>query len=183
MKKHDNVKLDVISGIDDDIIERNTVKRFSLLHKVYDQRKKKRWIPFVAMAACFALIFGMVAILLADSRVPVYQGMTVSNTAPAAKASVRADEPSSLSSLMSQPSSASHALSASRFGTAAPLANENGNGNAYGHDKDNNGKDADTLLEGVAQKLYYAEPNTDIYITVHIDNPASYEILSFTLNG
>ena len=81
MKKHDNVKLDVISGIDDDIIERNTVKRFSLLNKLYDQRKKKRWIPFVAMAACFALIFGMVAILLADSRVPVYQGMTVSNTA------------------------------------------------------------------------------------------------------
>lgn len=31
--------------------------------------------------------------------------------------------------------------------------------------------------------IYYATPNQDIYISIHIDNPDSYEILSFTLNG
>ena len=30
--------------------------------------------------------------------------------------------------------------------------------------------------------LYYAGSDTDIYITVHFDNPKSFEILSFTLN-
>ena len=31
--------------------------------------------------------------------------------------------------------------------------------------------------------IYYATPNEDIYINIHIDNPDSFEIMSFTLNG
>ncbi len=38
-------------------------------------------------------------------------------------------------------------------------------------------------VEGAAEKVYYAKPNEEIYITIHISNPDSYEILSFTLNG
>ncbi len=36
---------------------------------------------------------------------------------------------------------------------------------------------------GPVDDIYYATPNQDIYISIHIDNPDSYEILSFTLNG
>ena len=36
---------------------------------------------------------------------------------------------------------------------------------------------------GGAQNIYYADKNEDIYITVKLLNPDSYEILSFTLNG
>ena len=36
---------------------------------------------------------------------------------------------------------------------------------------------------GGAQNIYYADKNEDIYITVKLSNPDSYEILSFTLNG
>ena len=38
-------------------------------------------------------------------------------------------------------------------------------------------------IVGGAKPIYYAEKGQDIYITVHIDNPDNYEILSFTLNG
>ena len=36
---------------------------------------------------------------------------------------------------------------------------------------------------GGAQNIYYADKNQDIYITIKLSNPDSYEILSFTLNG
>ena len=38
-------------------------------------------------------------------------------------------------------------------------------------------------LVGGAQNIYYADKNQDIYITIKLSNPDSYEILSFTLNG
>ena len=34
-----------------------------------------------------------------------------------------------------------------------------------------------------ADKIYYADKNQDIYITIKLSNPDSYEIMSFTLNG
>ena len=36
---------------------------------------------------------------------------------------------------------------------------------------------------GSPEAIYYAEPYQDIYINIHIDNPDSFEIMSFTLNG
>ena len=36
---------------------------------------------------------------------------------------------------------------------------------------------------GAAESIYYAEKNQDIFITIRLSNPDSYEILSFTLNG
>ena len=38
-------------------------------------------------------------------------------------------------------------------------------------------------VAGSAQNIYYADKNQDIYITIKLSNPDSYEILSFTLNG
>ena len=81
------------------------------------------------------------------------------------------------------------------------------NGNHNGHFKgDHTGKDEaideenpypenaenETLEEeaksslnviGSAEDIYYATPNEDIYINIHISNPDSFEIMSFTLNG
>ena len=36
---------------------------------------------------------------------------------------------------------------------------------------------------GSAETIYYATQNQDIYINIHINNPDSFEIMSFTLNG
>ena len=36
---------------------------------------------------------------------------------------------------------------------------------------------------GSPDTIYYATPGEDIYINIHIDNPDSFEIMSFTLNG
>ena len=45
-------------------------------------------------------------------------------------------------------------------------------------------KVASTLeVIGSGASIYYAEANQDLYITINISNPDSYEILSFTLNG
>ena len=38
-------------------------------------------------------------------------------------------------------------------------------------------------VQGPLHDMYYAAPNQDIYIFIHIDNPDSFEIMSFTLNG
>ena len=38
-------------------------------------------------------------------------------------------------------------------------------------------------VEGAVHDIYYATPNEDIYIYIHINNPDNFEIVSFTLNG
>ena len=54
------------------------------------------------------------------------------------------------------------------------------------------GEDGENIEEEVSDSLnvvgsevpiYYAEPGQDIFITIHIDNPDNFEIMSFTLNG
>lgn len=108
-------------------------------------------------------------------QTPVYQGMTITSSVSSA--------------------------------TLSALNGSGDNGNHYGHYKgDHTGKDSninqnnpypdnsgdETLEEevkasleivGPAEDIYYAEQNSDIYINIHINNPDSFEILSFTLNG
>ncbi len=61
MRTNSDKNLDMISCIDDDIIERNSIQRYNLLNKAGAVSKKK-WIPILSMAASFVLI---VAVLLA----------------------------------------------------------------------------------------------------------------------
>ena len=105
-------------------------------------------------------------------QVPVYKGMTISSNFASASATTASDD----------------------------------NGNHYGHFKgDHNDRDDDvdqnkpfedpnapsienkansTLdVVGAAESIYYADKNQDIFITIRLSNPDSYEILSFTLNG
>ena len=107
-----------------------------------------------------------------EKQVPVYKGMTISD---------------------------------SFAGTSATVASDD-NGNHYGHFKgDHNNRNdevdqnkpfedpnapsienkANSTLDvvGAAESIYYADKNQDIFITIRLSNPDSYEILSFTLNG
>lgn len=105
-------------------------------------------------------------------QVPIYKGMTISSNFARASATTASDD----------------------------------NGNHYGHLKgDHNNRDdevdqnkpfedpnvpsienkANSTLDvvGAAESIYYADKNQDIFITIKLSNPDSYEILSFTLNG
>lgn len=65
----------------------------------------------------------------------------------------------------------------------------------FDYDHDHNGKIdddekkddiddvANDLVDGANASIYYTEQNTDFYVTIHLNNPRDFEILSFTLNG
>jgi len=124
-----------------------------------------------------------------DKQVPVYQGMTITKADSAIKLT-----------------------SASCYSSGIVLLSSNNgnngdNGNHYGHYKGDHTDRNDTIDEdnpypdnnanenieeeiksslnvvGSPDEIYYATPNEDIYINIHIDNPDSFEIMSFTLNG
>lgn len=107
-----------------------------------------------------------------EKQVPVYKGMTISRS----------------------------------FATSSAATAAEDNGNHYGHFKgDHNNRNdevdqnkpfedpnapsienkANSTLDvvGAAESIYYADKNQDIFITIRLSNPDSYEILSFTLNG
>lgn len=118
-------------------------------------------------------------------QVPVYQGMTISNK------------------------SQSHSLKAENvsFNLLTNGENLGKNSNYNGLiEGDYNGKDEDIDQEnpfhhsdntksleeeikstldviGAEKEIYYAGANEDIFITIHLNNPDNYEIVSFTLNG
>ena len=187
MNPQHNLILEVLSKINDDIIARNSKKRYELLTK--KRVKRNTWMPWVAAAACLVIVVGALLTILPmlnnptlppvvttppddNKQVPIYQGMTVSNQAPTQGQDT-----------------------AWRFGTGSmalmitPLTHGNIN-QANPFDK------ADDQQDGIEQAVgnifpavspantqYFAKKNEDIYIHVHISNPDNFEILSFTLNG
>ena len=135
---------------------------------------KKRIISVFAilvMAIVLSCIFAACD-KVGEKQVPVYKGMTISRS----------------------------------FATSSTATAAEDNGNHYGHfkgDHDNRNDEVDqnkpfedpnapsienkansTLdVVGAAESIYYADKNQDIFITIRLSNPDSYEILSFTLNG
>lgn len=125
-----------------------------------------------------------------DKQVPVYQGMTITKSNDSTLSLTSASYRSGGITLLS-----------------ANNENNGDNGNHYGHYKGDHTDRNDTIDEenpypdnnanenieeeiksslnviGSPDTIYYAEPNEDIYINIHIDNPDSFEIMSFTLNG
>lgn len=169
-------RLDLLSSIDDKILDRQTAQRIRLLAGFKKRRFTQRlWISVGSAAAALLLVLSslLVIVPLLSKQVPIYTGMTVSgeNTA--------------------------HTL-ATAIHTVhyADPGNTNNNGNHYGwYDGDSTDQEdvsedmIETPLEnalsvtGGAKSLYTAKPGEDIYITVHLENPDSFEILSFTLGG
>ena len=92
MRNNQVFTMNVISKIDEDIVNENLNKRFALWFN-RAERKSMRRIPILATAAAFILIITSIFLFLPDDtpapvvpsgkQVPIYQGMTVSNEAPA----------------------------------------------------------------------------------------------------
>ncbi len=163
MSKRDDFKIDIMSSIDDDIIEKHTKKRFMLMNGKNSGGGKKTLVAIIAFAACFALFASVLVMLLPiipSGQIPVYQGMTVSNEAPAVTVQTYHPPISVLSMTSKKPPEPD------KPGKPTPPSPDN-----------------IPVVEGSDRALYYARSMEDIYITVHITNPDQFEILSFTLNG
>ena len=197
--------LDVVSSIDDDIVDKNLEKRFNLWFK-RGKRKPMRWIPIVAAAACLCILVSALALLVPGGngkQVPVYRGMTVSNDAPAVE---QAHAPLTYPtfSFLTAPTGPLPSYDISLLGDD-DMPGENkpndgqGKDDAPGQNKPNDGQgkdDApgqnkpnedqgnyDNAPDIMFGQTYYALKNEDIYIHIHLSNPDEFEILSFTLNG
>lgn len=176
-KSKNEIKLDILSGISDDIVERNTVKRIALIAKRKRAAARVRRIITVAVAAVLVLLLGTGGIffmLNGAKTVPVYEGMTASKTSPLQTLDA---ENLRFAFLMRQ---------AEMFGIQSLDAD---NGNHYGNNKGNHTNNeavtepAADFSPDSAEEIYYANRGENFYITVHINNPDNFEIVSFTLNG
>ena len=164
MRNKDEIKLDALSMMDDEIVDKQSEKRYKLMTR----KRAPRWVISSSVAAVILVaIMVPILILLFAKQVPIYEGMSVLDNYNGSSAAAQPHE---------QPY---------RFDF---LSNTNGNnGNHNGHNK----KPIDEIIEedtsiGIEfpeQQMYYAEPGQDIYINVHISNPDNFVILSFTLNG
>lgn len=159
MNEKKNLALRIWDKIAEDILLRNTEKRYRLLHK---KRTKK---PFYIVGAIAAVL--LVAILTPfvvklfsglGKQIPVYTGMTVSHVNQTEAVAYVPEEHVLLSGGTTTSSTGSEETTT----TTKPLWNSNAS---------------------PAESVYYANPEDAILITIHIDNPDAFEILSFTLNG
>lgn len=206
--RRDEAKLDMLDGIDEEIVERNTEKRISLMTLRKRKKRKRIAIPVLAGAASFLLLFSAIVLLFpkgGEKQVPIYQGMTVSAEYTGG-ASAEANPNNARGAIyLSREANAGEAISILRAGSFT-LSNDVDSGAQSGLPEGGEGdsdpltdleseSDSETETEtgtetespiqdvGAASELYYAKPNQVIYITVHFSNPDNFEIMSFTLNG
>ncbi len=201
------MNLDIVSRIDDEIIEKNTVKRANLLMGKGKRNNKKLVLLLVAVITLIALMASTLIVLLlpngddgqptppvepVEKQVPIYQGMSISDEIVKTQP-VSAAAPSNISFLCA---TGAYDYRFDWLGSEQGAGNSHeNNGNGQGNNGDNgnhnghNKKPAKDIIDDnititiPAQEMYTAQPNQDIYITVHISNPDSFEIMSFTLNG
>ncbi|MBE6634468.1 MAG: M23 family metallopeptidase [Ruminococcaceae bacterium] len=182
MNRKDELKIGLISSIDDEIIETQTKKRIRLLRK--NRYSRKKLIGWSGAAACLLLSLSALFIMLIPMRqVPVYEGMTVSNSDPSEQLLWSAPEVGARAALLS---ASKHQASGEILGgTRAELLQSNERETTDKPEKKppHGNRLEQSLVEGTNRTLYYAKQNEDIYITIHLNNPSAFEILSFTLNG
>jgi hypothetical protein len=151
--------LDVISGIDEDIVDRHLIRRFKLWHR--DARaRRKTVISVVAAVACFLFMITTVLLLVPNDpqkQIPIYQGMTLSSVSPIEDGTVLASSEDVVATFMSTKRKHHSSI-------------EEAVGDSF-------------LALGGAADRFYARAGEDVYITIHLSNPDKFEILSFTLNG
>ena len=165
MKPKDTIKLDALSLLDEEILDKNTEKRWILFRKCVAKRAGRIWTSALSSLAAVALLVSVVSILLYRRTLPVYRGMTVSGSAPSSAQTVY-EESRTVGYL-------------SRGATLPAVAD---NTETQPEQTETEQTEAEDALS-FATDDYYAQPGQDVFITVHIDNPSGYEILSFTLNG
>ena len=115
-------------------------------------------------------------------QVPVYQGMTITN---ANNAIVGLSSGYSSGKLVLLSSTYSDVNNTLYDGDHTDRNDTIDKENPYPNSKGTIEEEITSSLKvtGPANTIYYATPNQDIYINIHINNPDDFEIMSFTLNG
>ena len=172
MSKHRKRNLDVVSGIDEELIDTATKKRVKYFSgSTVRSTKKTRVTAMIAIAATLAVLISVVSFVLVPmmtKNVPVYTGMTVSTESGKLIASNVSFEMLS-SVITTEPDATGVSDSVGQTDNKKP--------------NDDILKDKNGIAVEPSEKLYYAKKGETIRITIHFDNPDQYEILSFTLNG
>lgn len=167
MKKNHNSLLEILSNLDDHILEIGTAGRIKLIEGMkIAHLRVKRILAFSSVAAVFLLVLALTLFRLfmpapadpnspgniivpPEKQVPIYQGMSVStNHSPILMAPYGAE--SRIQLLASQ-------KTVSKAEPLPSVSNE--------------------------KEIYYVPQGSEFYITVHLHNPDDFEIMSFTLNG
>ncbi len=174
MREKDHIKLNVLSNIDEPIIDEVTDKRIALTQsmQVAARKARRRWITIGSIAASLLLvctIFLAVLALLPGMAVPVYQGMTI-RKAQTATLEAATDESPGMTYLSVQDHT-----------RRSPKKDEH-KGHGKGLEKKIN-EIVDIEVAADSEVRYYVRPSETFIIEVHISNPNNYEIQSFTLNG
>ena len=170
--KRQKRNLEIVSRIDEEIVERNTRKRINFLLRLKKAKIRKWVISGVSAAASVALLLTALLVLipLLSKQVPVYTGMTASDTHGGVTVSVDAGL-----DFLSPPGGVSGDHSAGR--------GELDHNDPFGAGKLNGAITGSLQITGTSKAIYYTKPNSTIYITVHFDNPDDYLIQGFTING
>ena len=84
MNDREERNLRIISGLDEKIVDKQTKARFERMMGVKKKSKRRVLVSLTSAVAALALIAGSLLLLipLLSKQVPVYTGMTVSDTAP-----------------------------------------------------------------------------------------------------
>ena len=160
----------VLSKINDQYVDTATQRRYELMRRT-EKHPHRGWLLGTALAASFCLLLSVTLFMFLPNeskQVPVYEGMSVSTKAPS---EIRAHR--DFTSLSAQKRPAVLSLS--------QLSEDTSSGESVTEMiTEDNGSSPE--VSG-SDTMYYAEQNQAIFITVHVNNPDNYEILSFTLNG
>ena len=185
--KHDKkqeILIDAVSWIDEDIVDQGLKKRFLLWKR--KKFPKKLILSAVSVAACLSIVLtGTLAYLhhrdkigdntpIIDKNIPVYLGMTVENTPPVIQSAQKNGDLPFKTLRRHNQSTPFGALALHRpaYSDLAPDVSVRLLSNTT--------EGIDALTENESMDIfgesYYAMPNEDIYIHIHINNPAEYEI-------
>ncbi len=163
MMDKENLRIDVVSSIEEKYLEEVTEARIASKRKV--AKRRRVFTATMSAAAAFIILLSVMIPLLVGSlnnTVPTYTGMTVSNVSPI-KEQASIDEGLDFDARL---------ISRDIFSQNITRKGKPIKESALEH-----------FNVSAESSLYYARPGEDIYITVKFDNPDDYEILSFTLNG
>ncbi|MBR2354573.1 MAG: hypothetical protein IKA76_08745 [Clostridia bacterium] len=175
--KRDEAKLDMLNGIDEEIIDRNTEKRISMMQAVRRKTQRRILIPILAGAASFFFLFSVVMLLFrggddptVEKQIPIYQGMTVS-TVYEGTPSVRADEAEGLVALCRQAAFPDplDAIRAGSFTLEKDNGNNGNNGNHYGQHKGEE-SESETLFETESETLPEIESESETLLETETES-------------
>ncbi len=155
--------------------------RFFALIAIFCGGKIMKKLGRFALFAIFTLVLVLSACLLVacnggKKQVPVYKGMTISRSFARASAIAASDAENSDLHGEQGRVEGDYDKRDDDFDQNKPFEDPN-------VPSIENKANSTLDVVGAAESIYYAEKNQNIFITIKLSNPDSYEIMSFTLNG